>query len=514
MSVQAQSPYVGESVYYSRLQFAGPARTQGIAGANVALGADFGNLTSNPAGLGLFRKSEMHISPGIGLGSSDASGTGAAQTQDKNSFHIASVGVVFAGHKPDDDQSSNWRGGSFALGFSRLADFNTAFRYSGQVADNQSIFQRLREPGGYTSATSGSYNDALDKIDKQFNSGEYYNLDGLAYGAYLTDFTQGGNSLDILGQVKRSSSLTVPQTETVTRSGSVSQFDLGYGGSYRDRLYIGAALGIVSSNRQVVRDFSETRNNSDATTSFSSLLLHDEVKTAGNGINFRMGLIYRASDIVRVGASVQTPTYFKFSESINTTSLTTVFSPAISYVDKNNQTQTVSGATVSAPLPPYAYTLTTPFRANGGIAITLGKRGFVTGDIEYVGYQQARLHNDSSDANGDNYSFADENQSISTLYQNAINLRFGAEARFDIFRLRAGYARYGDPYKVSTIDRAQNFYTLGAGLRQNNFFLDVAAVYTTFNQQYSPYALVSGMQPVINVDASRYTTTVTAGVNF
>ena len=80
ISAQAQSPYVGEALNYSRLQFGGPARTQGIAGANVALGADFGNLTSNPAGLGLYQKSEIHLAPGLGLGSADASGTGASQT--------------------------------------------------------------------------------------------------------------------------------------------------------------------------------------------------------------------------------------------------------------------------------------------------------------------------------------------------------------------------------------------------------------------------------------------------
>ena len=41
----------------------------------------------------------------------------------------------------------------------------------------------------------------------------------------------------------------ITQNETVTTKGSLSQFDLGYGGSYRDKLYVGGGIGIVSLNR-------------------------------------------------------------------------------------------------------------------------------------------------------------------------------------------------------------------------------------------------------------------------
>ena len=521
---QAQSSTPGESLYYSRLQFAGPARTQGIAGANVALGGDFGNLTSNPAGLGFFRKSEFNFSPGLGLGSADAANTAVlstSQNQTKNSFHIASVGLVFANRKADDDQSSNWRGGSFALGFSRVADFNTAFSYSNSnIPDNQSIFQYLREPGGYTNPSNPDYQSYIGDISTQGSNGQYSNLDGLAYGTLLTSFgavklppgspTDSANA--IITTPRIDGRLPVAQTETVTRSGSVSQFDLGYGGSYKDRLYIGGGIGIVSSNSHVIRDFTETHS-ANTNTAATNLALHDDDKTTGTGINARLGVIYRASDIVRVGASIQTPTYIQFTDTYSE-SLTTSFSAPIPYKDANGNSQTSTGIAASSQLPPYVYSLTTPFRANGGIAVTLGKHGFVTGDIEYVGYQQARLSSDPSNANGDNYSFSGENQTINTAFQNAINLRFGTEVRFDIFRIRAGYAHYGDPYRNLAIDGSQQFYTLGAGFRQNKFFMDIAGVYTTFNQLYSPYTLYNGKQPVINVKANRYTTTVTAGFTF
>ncbi|WP_210513889.1 OmpP1/FadL family transporter [Hymenobacter terricola] len=499
-----------DALRYSRLQFGGPARTQGIGGANVALGADFGNLTSNPAGLGMFQKSEAHISPGIGLGQSDSridGNSAASQNETKNSFHIASLGLVLATRRPDDDQSTNWRGGAFALGFSRLADFNSASQYQGSLNNNQSYLSRF-QPAANAARDQATFND----LDKQVNDNYYTSNLGLAYGAYLANIVsaRGGTRPDS-AVVLRQQGSTVNQGERITNSGSVSQFDFGYGANYRDRLYIGGAIGIVSSNYTQIRTLTESDN--DVNTHFNSLTSETQLKTKGTGFNARIGVIYRLLDNLRLGASVQTPTFMRLTDTYSE-SLTSNFSaqgtdhvPSDLPVGQNT--------TVSFPTNDYAYTLTTPFRANGGAALTLGKHGFVTGDIEYVGYQQARLHNDSQNANGDDYSFTAENNDIQTRYKNTVNLRFGAEGRFDVFRVRLGYARYGDPYTADTNnERVQNFYTAGLGLRQGNFFLDVAGVYTAMDQLYTPYSLNNGLQPVIKVNNTRYTTSVTAGVTF
>ena len=497
-----------DALQYSRLQFGGPARTQGIAGANVALGADFGNLTSNPAGLGLFTKSEAHVTPGIGLGTGNGridGSTSATQSEDKNSFHIASTGLVFATRRPDGDQSTNWRGGAFALGFSRVADFNTASRYQGTLNNNQSYLVRFQPAAEETRGQS-----AFDALDRQAQKNNYTSQLGLAYGAYLANIRSSRGGADS-AVVLRKQGTVLNQGELITRSGSISQFDLGYGANYRDRLYIGGAIGIVTSNYTQLRTLTESDN--DPATHFNSLTNHTELKTSGSGLNARLGVIYRASDVVRVGASVQTPTFMRLTDTSNE-SLSANYSAQ--GTDRVPSDLPVGDApTVSRPTNDYAYALTTPFRANGGVALTLGKHGFVTGDAEYVGYSQARLHNDPQNANGDDYSFSTENSDIQSRYKNTLNLRFGAEGRFDVFRVRLGYARYGDPYKADVNnERAQNFYTAGAGLRQGNFFLDAAAVYTTLNQQYTPYTLRNGLEPLVKVSNNRYTTSVTAGFTF
>ncbi|MBD2723068.1 OmpP1/FadL family transporter [Hymenobacter armeniacus] len=511
-----------DALRYSRLQFGGPARTQGIGGANVAVGADFGNLTSNPAGLGLFQKSEVHLSPGLGLGESTARMEGnsaAAQNDTKNSFHIGSAGVVLANRRPDDDQSTNWRGGAFALGFTRLADFNTSFRYGGTLndrtignlaltGDDQSYLASLRRTVGF----DGYGQENIDNLRSQAADGEYYSLNALAYGAYLSRIVKDPRTGKDIGIASTTRSGPIQQAETSYAKGSASQFDLGYGASYRDRLYLGIGVGLVSSNYTSVKTFTERE--SDPNTHLSEYTLREELKTSGTGINARIGAIYRATDALRIGASIQTPTFTWLTDDYNAVFTTTFTAQGNDVVATSLPTGPVGVKSLDQTFAPYAYTLTTPFRANGGLAYTVGKHGFVSGDVEYVGYGQARLHNNANDANGSDYPFTAENSDIQALYKNTVNLRFGAEGRFDIFRVRLGYARYGDPYKADTNnERAQNFYTGGFGLRQNNFFLDLAGVYTTFNQDYTAYDL-GGLEPLVKINQSRFTTSVTAGLTF
>ena len=61
-----------DALRYSRLDFGGTARSQAIGGAQTALGADAGNLSGNPAGLGLYRRSEFSFTPGISFGNTSS----------------------------------------------------------------------------------------------------------------------------------------------------------------------------------------------------------------------------------------------------------------------------------------------------------------------------------------------------------------------------------------------------------------------------------------------------------
>ncbi|TGE15663.1 OmpP1/FadL family transporter [Hymenobacter elongatus] len=476
--------YQVDALRFSQTQFGGTARTLGSGGANVAVGGDLGSLSTNPAGLGMYQRSEFSFSPGLGLGSTESKAFGTTTTDVRNSLHIGSLGAAFAKRRPDSDPTP-WRGGTFAIGLTRVNDFNQSFRYGGKPAINQDILQRLSEDRGEA-------------------------LDDLAYDTYLTERDSKGTYIP--ADFSKTGELS--QQETVLTTGSQTQYDFGYGASYRDQLYVGGAIGIVtttfnSTSTLTAADPAQPDPNTTG-TAFGTLTYRETLETRGAGLNVRVGAIYRPNDILRIGAAIQSPTYMGFSETYGS-SLNTTFDRAV-VVDGKSYTS----ASASTDPGEFSYVLTTPFRASGGIAAVIGKHGFVSGDVEYVDYGQARLSNDNSDPAAVNtFDFGPDNDNVRQLYRSTMNVRVGGELRFDVFRLRAGYARYGDPYKENAFDRTRNYFTAGAGIRQNNFFVDVAGVYGTNKRFYSPYALDNPQDvPVVSVDGNRYTTTVTAGWTF
>jgi len=476
----AFAQYNADALRNSQLQPVGTARTLGIGGATAAVGGDYGSVAVNPAGLGMFQRSEFTFSPGLSSINSDGRAFNTTSSDSRSNLNVASMGLVFANRRTDDD-TNPWRSSAFAFGLTRTASFNQNFRYNGTPSQNQDIFRR-------------------------FNDDQKAALDDLAYNTYLTDTDAQGTYIPI--DFDRTGPLN--QGETVRQTGANTQFDLAYGANYQDKVYIGAGIGLISSrytseNVLTATDPQAPTSVRDDGKSFASLTLRDNLRTTGGGVNARLGVIYKPVEAVRLGASVQTPTYFRFTETYDT-SLDARFDKAV----------TVDGQTymsASSALDPnvFDYAVTTPFRATGGVAVVLGKFGFLSGDAEYVNYSQARVSRYNNNAD-----FGSDNDAINNLYGSTVNLRAGAEARLDMFRIRAGYAYYGDPYKVQDVDRSRSYYSGGLGLRQNNFFLDGAGVYSTGNRLYSPYSIspAVGETPTVAVDSKQFTVTLTAGFMF
>src|SRR5690606_5875357 len=162
---------------------------------------------------------------------------------------------------------------------------------------------------------------------------------------------------------------------------------------------------------------------------------------------------------LRLGGTIQTPTFYSLNDDYYS-AMQVNYKPGVFSVD-NVSAKSLDGE--------FEYSLTTPFRASGGLAYFIGKYGFVSADVEYVNYGHARFS--IADDNpygldpGTGY-FSQQNRIIKDSYASAMNIRVGAEARLDVFRIRAGFARYGDPYESSNLDRARTYLTGGIGLKE------------------------------------------------
>ncbi len=98
IAFKASAQDAGDALRYSQLTFGGTARGMGLAGAVGSLGADITDLSVNPAGLGLYRSSEIEFTPSLFSITNNTNYFGTPSSTTESRLDIENFGVVFT-HK-------------------------------------------------------------------------------------------------------------------------------------------------------------------------------------------------------------------------------------------------------------------------------------------------------------------------------------------------------------------------------------------------------------------------------
>ncbi len=485
VSLQAQIEiqplgYYKDALMFSQTSpsFGSSARVQGFGGATTSLGGDVSAIGTNPAGIGFFNRSVFSITPGMNFHSSDANYLGTQTSSIRNRFNVANIGVVL-NNTVGDIVNTKFKGGSFAISLHRMNDFQNQFKYQARNEDN-SVIDAFIEEAGTTSPN--------DLGDQAYS----------AYSNYLINPVYNGNSLAGYDAFTYGFPL---QTESVVTSGGQYQLNLAWGGNYNDRIYFGGGLGIQTVSYTRTRNFREDQY--EPYDSLNNTRINDELNINGSGINATFGLIARPVNMVTVGISYVTPTFFALNDEYGFTH-DTRWNGA--QVVNNGNLETLNELSYISDISISNYTLRTPSRLNLGTSVFFGKLGFISGDIEFVNYSNAFLQSNDFGTSADN-------QVIENDLRSAINYRVGAEARLEAFRLRAGYSYLSDPYEDADYDMGRRNLSAGLGFRQADYFVEVAWVNSKFNSIYQPY-IISTNQPIAEIENRNSSFLVTLGFNF
>jgi len=460
LTVKAQNEV--DALRYSQITFGGTARYMGLGGAFGALGADVSSFSTNPAGIALFTKSEISFTPAINASNISSKYNETTLTDNKYNFNVSNIGGVFS-YNSYDGEGSGCFGLNFGFGLNRLANFNNNYMMEGLNGNNSILSYFVVKANGYAPGDLNSFDTKL------------------AYDAYLLEKTDS-NSVQYLSAVPNGGVL---QSKSIATKGAMNELYLTFGGNYKDKLYIGGTFGFPTIRYTESSSYKE-ENVTDTlyTASHPSLYLKDfninnYLSTTGSGFNFKFGIIYRPIDFIRVGVAVHTPSLLTLSDKYNT-SITSNFYGSKDSVAPYRPDGRTESYTYDSPDGSFNYQITTPFRAIGSLAFIIGKIGLVSADYEFVDYSDAQIESQSE-------SFSDANNTINQIYTSASNIRIGTEWRYDIFALRAGYALYGSPYKSEINDGKRTSYSAGFGIRDEDFFIDFAYVYTTGKEDYYLY---------------------------
>ncbi|MBN2175866.1 MAG: hypothetical protein JW731_17180 [Bacteroidales bacterium] len=440
-----------DALRYSRLNIGGTARFMSMGGAFSALGADFTTLSTNPGGLGLYKKSEFSITPSFYTGLTKSSYNGSKSDDIQYNFNLGNVGLVITS-QPKNKSKSVFRNFQFALGLNRLNNFNNRMLMEGYNSENSLI-------DTYVESANGIYYGEIEDDIYGFYS---YDLNPAWY-TYLIDTIPGFDD-QYYGAIPAGGGIY--QRKEIETWGSMNEFVLSLGANISEKVYLGGTFGFPFIRYFEKSTYSET-DLDNIHDDFDNLRLYDDLQTHGAGFNMKFGAIVRATDWFRIGGAIHSPTWFNNMTDDWYSELTTEF-------DNGDYFKSTS------PYGTYDYQIHTPWRALGGVSFIIGKRALISADYEFVDYSMAKLR-------ATQYNFYDENNAIKTKYKETHNIRLGSEVRFGQFAVRAGYNYNSSPFTNNINDGARSYYSGGVGYRDKDFFVDFAYVRSVSHEDYYFY---------------------------
>ncbi len=479
--------YVDNAILFSQQNYGSTARSRAMGNAFGALGGDFGSLSINPAGIGIYQRGEVSTSISIlNQNKTETTYQGNINQDNNNNLNFKNLGYVSV--VPINGNSSGLISFNFGLGFNRLANFNQSSIASAANSPHSRMDAFAQNTNGI------NYQDLVstDTYDP-YNSGIPWESK-LAWENYLMDVANP-NSGDNKYNAWLLPNETVKQTEIISHEGYINEYIASFGANFNHNFYLGATIGMQDLFYDEAKLFSESGENNANTTSgnWGRFDYSNNSRTSGVGYNFKIGAIYRPIPVLRIGIAVHTPTFFNIKESYSS-GMTSNLKGVSSDADGAHNEQ--------SPIGNYKYNFQTPLRAIGSVAYQFAKKGIISFDYEYVDYTSMKYKGATS---GDNFSV--ENGDIKSVYSSVSNIRIGAEYRLtEAFSLRGGMELLGNPYKANAYGVSQpntdykfKTYSGGIGYRAGKFSLDM-----TYSLGDKTNFMYSYQVDGVNVDPVKY----------
>jgi hypothetical protein len=451
---------IDDALRYSQVFYSGTARFMSMGGAFTALGGDISSLSQNPAGIGVFRSSEMSITPQMDYISSTAGFHGTSEDYLYN-FNLGQAGFVSSiGSRR---QSSGLVRFNFGYTFNKTNNLHQSIRING-INNNSSMADYW---AGISQGTN--YYDLTGPEGLAFDTWVIDTITGTGGRYYATALSNyGDNPPSVYGQTVN---------RLISNDGFIGEHAISFGGNYSDKVYFGFTFGI--SQLRYISQFQHSESaNEDLVSQFQNFNYLDYYEDRGTGYSFKIGAIIKPVESVRIGLAFHSPIWYHINEYFFET-MSSNFADGGRYESSND------------PLR-FSYGLTTPFRLLGGIGIQIQKIALISADYEFVDYSMARFNQ-----TGDGYDYSEKNDNIKTGLKSASNFRIGGELRFDKLYLRTGYGYYGKAFRQGedNADMDYNSISGGIGFRERNITLDFGYTHMGSSQIYYLYPLDQSFQP-------------------
>ncbi|KFC18955.1 OmpP1/FadL family transporter [Epilithonimonas lactis] len=393
---------------YSANPINGTAKYNSMAGSVGALGGDISSANVNPAGIGVFITNDLNLTLGVNSNKNATTLAGNSLNYKTNNTDISNSGGVLTINL--GDTASKWK------------FVNVGVNYSTRSLDNYS-----------ESPANGNI-----KI-----------VDNLSTPGTPINYTFRGHAYD--------------------RYGDQSKLNFAVGANYDNRIYLGAGLNFHNSfltQNDTAGFYSDYDN-----TSLAYSKQYTGFEEHSDGFSANVGVIAKLSNQFRVGAALESPTWWSIDRVYN------------QYYYNSNQAD-VFGEDRN---------LVTPMKATLSAAFVPSKNFAL--NVDFIQGITKPKYKEYGDAERELNDF------FSDSYKNSSEVRVGAEYRISAFRLRGGYAYQGNNFdNLSLLSYNDNGSTsnqsysnllvgkrntIGAGLGYDFQAFYIDASYQSITSEYS-----------------------------
>ena len=442
-----------EALRYSSSTPGMSARSMGMSGAYSSLGADVSSFYTNPAGLALYKRSNLEIALSNVNQNTSTNFNENVKKDLRSRLFIGNVAFV----KTQKPRTSRFTNLSYGIASAKTNHFYQNFMVAG--TNNVSLMDQFawQAQGVRPEELYNTY---------PFNSGLGYEVYAIdpddALGATYTAQTGGTHEF----------------RKRVQREGRQSELAVAVAAEYAERLYLGISLGITDITFSEISDYSETYPSTDKV---KSVTFREDLSTDGTGYVARLGAIYRVHDKIRVSASYQTRTITSLQDYYTTTA-TSLVDTTIAQLDSEPGTS----FNITSPELVAEYTLISPSQWTLGISAIVGKMGLFSVDWTHSDFRQIKMG-----GSGENtYDYATENTLFDTLFRRTNQLRAGLEVRIrSTYYARAGFSARQSPLseEAKSLNKAIPGWSAGIGFRDDHLFADLAISNTRETSSYYLY---------------------------
>lgn len=450
----------------------GTARSVAMGGAFGALGGDISGVAINPAGIGVYKSSEIVTTLNFTNYDTKTKLLGSKSDNSKFNFSFDNIGIV--GVVPTNSDVAPLV--NFGFSYNRLKSFDRKISMNGYNLNN-SLSQYIANRVGPQGDLSGIPSSNLELSSNPFTGDADSWLGAFAYNTGMIEPLAGSKNHEYVSTLAANGSLD--NRLHMREKGSIDSYDFNAGTTFADMLSFGVTISVTDINYRMESEYSEdwfVGNNHDGNFYFNNWL-----KTEGTGWQVKTGLIFKPVNELRIGVAYHSPTWYDMTDYFN--AQMDGFGKPVINASKELGTRDAY----------YDYKFRTPDKWIFSLAGVIGKYAILSADYELTNYGNMHYKDDAG------YDLTYENADIKQDFRNASTLRVGAEVRATPqLSVRLGYMWQQSPIKdilkegsitgdhtaatAGTVTQYSlvgdaNYFTYGLGYKiTRNFYADAAFV--------------------------------------